>query len=270
MNFTNEMSTVLPTNTQQQNAKTIAYVQQRKGSNKVYVQGIVAVIVFVISLIVAIFIFVPYIQKTAEISKKVEAVESDITALEKKYKEINGYDRDELAAQLKLVSYYIPDTIRVANLATFINANATKYELAVARLGINEDVAEIKASVDEAEKSRLLGSLKSEKEIFLGRVEGPFSFSGSRDAIFDFLDFLVLGGYATNFDQVSIVGAGKDSWTVNFFAVYYYLEPLTEVEAGRQLVPIQKELISNLTIPVISTPSVTPSPSVSVTPTVSQ
>jgi hypothetical protein len=119
-------------------------------------------------------------------------------------------------------------------------------------------------------QAKLLGSNKVENKIFLGRVEGPFSFRGTRDNIYKFLDFLVIGGYATNFDQVTIVAADIDSeWSVSFFASYYYLQPLLNVEPGRALQPIQSDALRPITVePTVEIePSFTPTPTDSFEPT---
>lgn len=250
--------------------KTLEYVQQKKGGSKVYAQGLFALAVFVVSIFVAFFVYIPFITGTQEIARQREEVELDIKALEAKYAAVNGYDRDTLATNLEVAKKYVPDSIRVAQLATFINLTAKQHSLEISQLGINENQSEIKPAGSE-EKATLLGSNKNEKKVYFGKVEGPFSFKGTRENIYKFLDFLVLGGYATNFDQVTITGTDKDDeWTVSLAASYYYLQPLVAVEPGRALMDIQEEALIPLRVvalptiipgEVTITPSITPTPS---------
>jgi hypothetical protein len=242
--------------------RTLQYVQSQKKNGRVYVQGLISLGVFAISAIIAVLVYIPYISETAEIAKRRELVDSDVTALQKKYDTISSYSIADLANQLQDAKHYIPDDIRVAQLATFINSNAKEYSLAVSRIGINEDKTEIKP-VDSSVQAKLLGSNKVENKIFLGRVEGPFSFRGTRDDIYKFLDFLVIGGYATNFDQVTIIASERDDeWSVSFFASYYYLQPLVNVEPGRALQPIQTDALKPISVVPTAevVPSFTPTP----------
>jgi hypothetical protein len=238
----------------------------------VYLQGLIALAIFLISVLVAAFLYIPQISQTKEVVAKRKDLESEVTELQKKLDTINGYDREELIKDLESAAYFIPDEIRVAQLATFINVNAKQYNLEVSRLGINEDRSEVKQSLDDTEKDRLLGKAVYSSTIFLGRVEGPFSFRGSRDNIYKFLDFLVMGGFATNFDQVSIIaGTTENDWSVTFFTSYYYLQPVKNVPPSATLLEVQKDALKPITInkdAIAPTPLETPTGSI--TPTVSR
>jgi hypothetical protein len=250
--------------------RTSQYVQSKKVNATVYVQGIISFAVFILSVIIAVVLYVPYIKDTTVIAEKRRDIEKDVSSLQTKYSTISNYGDDIMAEELEAARYFIPDEMRVAQLATFINNNAKNYGLTVSRLGINEQRAEVK-QVDTKEQAKLLGSTKTEKKIFLGRVEGPFSFRGTREQIYQFLDFLVVGGYATNFDEVSITTSGSDDeWSVSLFASYYYLQALTGVEPGRVLQPIQKNALKPIsTVPAPSViPSETVIPSTSIVPSV--
>lgn len=245
--------------------KTLEYVQQRRGSGKVYIQGLIGVSIFVVSLLVVFLVYLPYLKDTSTLQGKRVEVENEVTALRKKYEVISGYNRSDLDDGLKSARYFIPDDIRVAQLATFINVNAKQFNLEVSRLGINEDRAEVKQSSTEEEKIKLIGSSKDASTVYLGRVEGPFSFRGSRESIYKFLDFLVMGGFATNFDQVNInAGDTEENWSVSFFTSYYYLQPVVKVEAARPLLEVQKEALRPITI---NQDNIQPTPVDQLTPT---
>lgn len=252
--------------------RTLEYVQTKRGGGKAFLQGLISAGIFVVSLLVIFFVYVPYISATKEIVKKREAMEESVAALDKKYKTISEYNRSELDDGLKAAGIFIPDDIRVAQLATFINENAKKFSLEVSRIGINEDKAEVKQAAGEEEKGKLLGTIDESKKVFLGRVEGPFSFRGTRENVYKFLDFLVMGGFATNFDQVTLNSNDiEDKWSVGFFASYYYLQPVTKVEASRPLLEVQKSALTPITINeenVQPTPidQNSPSPTPTVTP----
>lgn len=264
-------------------AKTLEYVQQKRGGGKVYIQGLIGVSIFVASLLVVVLVYVPYLQATQELVKKRQLVEEDVAALQKKYDTISAYNRSDLDDGLKSARYFIPDDMRVAQLASFINVNAKQFNLEVSRLGINEDRAEVKQTSSAEEKDKLIGTAGEAQKVLLGRVEGPFSFRGSRENIYKFLDFLVMGGFATNFDQVTLNSSdNEENWSVSFFTSYYYLNPVTKVEASRPLLEVQKDALKPITVNeedilptpievtptgvITGTPSITPSPSVSATP----
>ena len=245
--------------------RTLEYVQQKKGGGAVYVQGLIGLGIFVVSILVIIFVYLPYISGTKVIAAKRLAMQEEVTAFDKKYKTIAAYNRSDLDDGLTSARFFIPDDSRVAELATFINRNATLFNLEVSRIGINEDRAEVKQAADSTEKEKLLGIVDESKRVFLGRVEGPFSFRGTRDNIYKFLDFLVMGGFATNFDQVSITSSDKeDKWSVSFFTSYYYLQPVTKVEASRPLVEVQKDALKPISI---DQNSIQPTPVETSTPT---
>ncbi|PJA12355.1 hypothetical protein CO112_02930 [Candidatus Dojkabacteria bacterium CG_4_9_14_3_um_filter_150_Dojkabacteria_WS6_41_13] len=245
--------------------RTLDYVNRNKTGGKAYLQGMVALSIVLVSALVAVFVYVPYVAKTKEIAKKRTSLEQEVQTLQKKYDTISGYNRSDLADELKSARYFIPDEIRVAQLATFINVNAKLFNLQVARLGINEDRSEIKQSLGDAEKVKLLGEAKEVASVFLGRVEGPFSFTGTRDDIYKFLDFLVMGGFATNFDQVSLTTGETDTtWSVTFFTSYYYLQPVTKVNAATPLLEIDKSALKPITVNnnnIVPTPIDNASPS---------
>ncbi len=251
--------------------KTLEYVQQKKPNTAAYVQGLISLGVLVVTIVIVIFVYVPNITETKEISTKRKAVETEVAAFQKKYDTIAAYNVSDLADGLKSARVFIPDDIRVAQLATFINQNSKQYGLEVSRLGINEDKTEVKQTVGTETKDKLLGSANAANRVFLGRVEGPFSFRGSRTNIYKFLDFLVMGGFATNFDQVTInAGDKEENWSVNFFTSYYYLEPVSKVESSRALIEVDKSALKPISVDsgsAIPTPDVTTTPTASVTPT---
>lgn len=265
MNFTHNMES--PNNTE----RTLEYVNRNRSGNKVYLQGLIAVAIFLISVLVAVFLYIPQINQTTEVVKKRKDLETEVSSYQKKLDTITAYDQSALVDDLESAAYFIPDEIRVAQLATFINVNAKQYNLEVSRLGINEDRSEVKQSLGDEEKSKLLGNVAYVSSVFLGRVEGPFSFRGSRDDIYKFLDFLVMGGFATNFDQVSITsGTTEKDWSVTFFTSYYYLEPVKNVPPSAPLLEVQKDALKPITVDretIAPTPLDTPTGSV--TPTVS-
>lgn len=244
--------------------RTLEYIQQKKPNTGFYIQGLIAVSIFLVSILVAIFVYVPSIQSTSETLKKRKAVEAEVEALQKKFDTISTYNRSDLDDGLTSARFYIPDDIRVAQLATFINNNSKQFNLEVSRLGINEDKTEVKQTVGDEEKDKLLGVTTDANRVFLGRVEGPFAFRGSRENIYKFLDFLVTGGFATNFDQVTInAGDKEENWSVSFFTSYYYLQPVTNVEAARPLLEVKKDALKPIRIGDTQiTPTETPTPTV--------
>lgn len=255
-------------------SRTLEYIQQKKPKSGSFVQGLISTGVFLASILIVIFVYVPSIQNTQAILKKRLAVDEEVAALEKKFNTISAYNRSELDDGLASARFYIPDDIRVAQLATFINENSKQFGLEVSRLGINEDKTEVKQSAATDEKDKLLGATNDANKVFLGRVEGPFAFRGSRLNIYKFLDFLVVGGFATNFDQVTInSGDTEENWSVSFFTSYYYLQPVSKVEASRPLLEVQKDALKPIRInetPIEPTtqvtPTATPTPSVTVAP----
>ena len=244
-------------------SRTLDYVQKKNSGGQAYIQGILSFAVFLVSALIVIFVYLPYINDTQAIVKKRVSMQAEVDALQQKYDAISSYNTTDLEEGLTAASRFIPDDIRVAQLAEFINQNAKTFNLKVSRLGINEDRAEVKQSAGTEESVKLLGSVVDARKIFLGRVEGPFAFTGARQDIYRFLDFLVMGGYATNFDQVTL-NAGEGDWAVSFFASYYYLEPVKNVEASRPFVEIQKDALKPITVEN-ATPSVTATPTVTVT-----
>lgn len=244
MSYTSSMES------QNSTTKTLEYVQLKKGGGKAFVQGLISASIFIVSLLIVVLVYLPYIKSTKEIVNKRVALEENVISLDKKLKTISAYNRSDLDAGLKAARVFIPDEIRVAQLATFINTNAKQFNLEVSRLGINEDKSEVKqAAAGEEEKGKLLGTINESKKVFLGRVEGPFSFRGTRENIYKFLDFLVMGGFATNFDQVTLVSSDiEDKWSVSFFTSYYYLEQVSQVEPARPLLEVLKEVLKPISI----------------------
>lgn len=212
--------------------------QGRSGGGALLFQGMIAIGVLVVSAGVAITVYIPYIQDISTARAKQKQLTQDVLALETKYNKINATDRNTLDLGLIAARRYIPDDIKVAELATFVNINAQKFNLAVSQLGISENKVDIKKSLTEKEVTKLLGTKKDQK-VLLGRMEGPFSFTGRKGEIFSFLDFLVKSGYAINFDQVTVSNVADDQsadkWSVKFVAVYYYLAPLSNVDAAAAL-----------------------------------
>ncbi|WKZ23975.1 MAG: hypothetical protein QY312_04415 [Candidatus Dojkabacteria bacterium] len=236
--------------------KTLEFVQQRKGRGTgAYVQGLLSFGVLLVTIGLVIFLFVPLIRDAQTIAVRRAGIEREVDALKKKYATISGYDKVALADNLSNARILIPDNIRVAELATFINVNATSFGLTVSRLGIDEDRSEVKQVTEVEERDRLLGP-QLQTPVFLGRVQGPFAFRGSRDNIFRFLDFLVTGGYATNFDQVTVTaGSTEDSWGVSFFTSYYYLQPVENLPPSFELLEVNTDALRPITI---RTPGATP------------
>ncbi|MCC7304203.1 hypothetical protein IT418_02195 [bacterium] len=267
MNFMHSMES--PNNA----VRVLEYVQKKKSGVGAYIQGLISLGVFLVTILVVIFVYVPNIRSTQELSKKRQTVQQEVDELQKKYTVISMYNVSELEEGLKTARVYIPDDIRVAQLATFINVNSKQFNLEVSRLGINEDKTEVKQTAGDEEKDKLLGNNSAANKVFLGRVEGPFGFRGSREDIYKFLDFLVTGGFATNFDQVTInAGDGEKNWAVSFFTSYYYLQPVVKVEADRPLLEIQKDALKPIRFDeTVSVPTVsaTPTPTATTTPSVS-
>jgi len=235
-------------------SRTREYVKKKKISGRAFVQGVISFGIFLLSLVVVFVAYIPLIKSARESVKKRESLQKEIDSLNKKYEIVNGYGADKLLKELSLTKKFIPDDIKVAELATFINAEATKFNLEVVRLGISEDKTEV-TKTSKKDKEKLIGTVKAIDKVYLGRIEGPFTFSGSRDDIFAFLDFLVEGGYATNFDKVNIVSQvdSKDgdekvavgNWSVSLFTAYYYLQPISDVNPKTPLVQIRVDVLED-------------------------
>lgn len=262
----------MPTNSDMM--RTLEYVQKQKKSGKAFLQGVLSGSIFLVSALVVFLVYIPYIKGIGEVIDQREVVVSESDALQKKYDAIVAYDKDMLRSDLVVATHYIPDDMKVAELATFINDRAKNFDLKVSRLGISEDRTSVGDSSAEKTKEKLIGTQKAVDIVYLGRIEGPFAFEGGRANIFDFLDFLVTGGYATTFNEVSLVRGDGDKWNVSFSTSYYYLLPLKAVDPKTPQVFIQKDVLAPLSLPSgiptgtpSATPSVSPTPTVTVTAT---
>lgn len=268
----------MPTNNEMM--RTLEHVQKKKRSGKAFLQGVISMSYVLVSILVVFFIYVPYISGVNDIIKSREELEKEVSLLQTKYDHMNGYDRTKLRSELTLVSHYIPDDMKVAQLATFVNDQASEFDLTVSRLGITEQKTEVSSTTAD-EKEKLIGSKRDVTSVYLGKIEGPFSFLGERKNIFEFLDFLVLGGYATTFNDVTVSAIDSAQWQVSFSTSYYYLNPLVGVDPKTPEVSIDSNVFEplagynidsnaneDITVPNEITVSPSPTEELVVTPTV--
>ncbi len=219
---------------------------RKKKSNGLLIQGLIALGLLVFSFVAAFFLYIPYINEINDLKEKQTKLKTDISELQNKYTVINSLGVRKVGEYLVEARKYVPDDIRIAELATFINANAQKYNLVVSRLNLSENKIDVRKQINI---NIPLGTAGKNTEIILGQIEGPFTINGSKGDIFKFLDFLVDGGYATNFDRVSIVPGANNTWTVNFVAVHHFLPPAKDIPAAYPLIPPRFDL---LTVPTTS------------------
>ncbi|WKZ30114.1 MAG: hypothetical protein QY314_04935 [Candidatus Dojkabacteria bacterium] len=251
--------------TQQQGGSTALLMRQpkKKDNSGFIVSGLIALGLVIVTFLVAFLLYIPTIQEIAQIRDKQKEEQTEIKRLQDKYNEIVGMGKPNIDANLEQARQLVPDEIQLSELATFINQNASKFDLEVSRLNLNEDKVDVRREID-AETQRAI-TAQTGQAITLGKIEGPFGLSGTKQNIFRFLDFLVSGGFASNFDQVLITPADeeKGTWSVSFVAVHHYLLPAKDIAPESVLIKPRLDLLSP-----IASPSVTPTPSVSPTPTV--
>lgn len=219
----------------------------KKSSGPGYlIQGIITFGIIVISFGITLFVYLPYVQDIQDQQVKQKTLRDEINILQAKYDKINNTNKEELATNLTLAKKLIPDDIKIAELATFINDNAAKFNLVVNRLNLSENKVDVRTELSVQDKEKLIGRTPGQ-EVILGRIEGPFSLSGNKEDIFRFLDFIVEGGYATNFDKVTISGSEQGGWTVTFTAVHHYLMPVTKVNPDAPIVEPRLDLLKAAT-----------------------
>lgn len=245
-------------NAARQQITSKAETKKKYGKN-LLMQGIISIGILIGSLLLVIIVYVPMLGSIDVTKQKVVTVNSDIERLNKKYSVINALTSEELNTKLTLVKTYIPDDIKVAELATFVDTNSKRFNLSVTRIGINEERTDLASELSASKRTQYLSGVGNEKVTF-GRVQGPFNFIGTKDNIFGFLDFLVSSGYATHFDRVVLTRTESDMWTVSFTAQYYYLSSVSKVPATRPLVTIQDDIIEYRNI--TATPTITATPQI--------
>lgn len=256
----------------------IAPVMPKKNTNDAaLIQGLVALGMVIGTFVLAFMVYIPYLNEAQQLRDKQTTLKADIAKLNTKYTEISGFGADNVDTYLAQAVKYVPDDIKLGDLGIFINNNAVSYKLQVDRLALSENKQDLQSG---ATTNKTVIATQGDKAIILGRIEGPFGLSGTKENIFRFLDFLVDGGYATNFDAVAISpSSGNNIWSVNFTAAHHFLAPVEGIPAQAELVRVKLGLLPTATptpsvtpsptVKVTSTPSATPKPTVTVTPTVS-
>jgi hypothetical protein len=229
---------------------------KKKDNSAFVIQGMVALGIVIASFIAAFLIYIPTIEEISALREKQETERKEIKRLQDKYNEIVGLGKPAIDSNLESARLLIPDDIKLSELATFINQNASKFDLNVSRLNLTENKVDVRREID-AETQRAIAA-QTGQSITLGKIEGPFGLSGTKPNIFRFLDFLVSGGFASNFDQVLIVpdDPEKGLWSVTFVAVHQYLESAKDVAPESTLIKPRLDLLA----PATTTPSVSPTP----------
>jgi len=204
------------------------------------IQAILTLGLLVLSIGIAFLVYIPYINEINDLRAKQTELRTQIADLQTKYKTINDMGVNKTGEYLTAARKYVPDDIRLAELATFINLNAQKYNLVVSRLNLSESKIDVRRQININISTAITGK---NQEILLGEIQGPFTLSGSKEKVFEFLDFLVSGGYATNFDRVAISPSNNGVWTVSFVAVHHFLAPAKNVPALYPLIKPNLDLL---------------------------
>lgn len=260
------------TNGQSQSPLGVPLPPKKKDNSSFLIQGGVALGMIILSFIIAFMVYIPYIQQISDLKEQQTETRAEVQRLETKYSEITGMGKQGIDANLEKARRIVPDDIRLSELATFINANAQKFDLEVAKLNLVENTTDVRKDLPSENK---VVATNAGQQITLGTIDGPFSLFGEKKDIFRFLDFLVDGGFATNFDRVQITPGENGEWLVNFVAVHHYLGPAKGVPAEAVLLKPRLDLL-NVNTPVTPTPTGTstqtntPTTSVTASPTPSQ
>lgn len=188
----------------------------------------IPVFMFFLTIFLIIFVYIPLKNEIKEVNEQAEAVHKEVLALKAKYSAVTRREPEELNKILKKLTEMVPDYINVAALGKFVNQIATEYGLKIQSL----DLLQEQISVDNKDIESLDTTLNVKV------IRGPFKLRGTRDDIFRFLDFLVTGPYATEFDAVRIRQASTNGffWDVYFTAVHYYLPRVSNIDPKTPLV----------------------------------
>ncbi len=223
---------------------------------------VIPMIMFFTTIFLVIFVYIPTKSDIDELKKQTQSTMREVKKLKTKYEAVTRKDSKELSEILKKLVEVVPDYINVGALGKFINKVASSYGLTVESL----DLSQGQVTFDAKDIQR--GETKLNVKI----IRGPFKLKGTKKDIFSFLDFLVSGPYATEFDQVKIVSSDptRFSWRVDFDAVHYYFPPVRNIDPKAPLVVpdwAKVEQVVKYKGRVSANVSPTPMPQVTASPT---
>ncbi len=203
---------------------------------------IVPLLLFVLSVVLIFTVFIPVQKQISEIKAQKKKEELVVKRLQTKYKTVTAKSPSELKEILDKLTIVVPDYINIGELGKVINQMNADYGLTVDRLYLQQE----QLVVD----SKSIESLNTSVTVKV--IRGPFRLSGPKDKIFEFLDSLVTGPYATEFDAVTVSGVGNDNWNVAFSVILYYLPKKQNIPPEKALVVPNWDVI-NETIKYIDT-----------------
>lgn len=197
---------------------------------------IVPILMIVVSFILIFAVFIPVQRDIANIKKEYVKVKIDADRLQRKYNVITSKSPEELKRILDDLRLVVPDYINIGELGKVVNSVSNKYGLSVNRLSLQQEQL-IVGTKDIKKQSGVAITVKT--------IRGPFRISGDRNTIFDFLDFLVTGPYAIEFDAVRVSG-DEETWSAAFSVLLYYLPAVEHIPASAGLVVPNWQLVNEV------------------------
>lgn len=197
---------------------------------------IIPIVMMVVSLILIFVVFIPVQRDISQIKSEYKSVKAEVDRLQHKYKVITAKSPEELKQILDNLRLVVPDYINIGELGKVVNSVSNKYGLNVNRLSLQQEQLVV-GSKDIKKRGGIAITVKT--------IRGPFRISGNRDTIFDFLDFLVTGPYAIEFDAVRIAGDNEE-WNAAFSVLLYYLPALENISPKAELVVPNWQLVDEV------------------------
>ncbi len=238
--------------------------KKRKISRNLMFDLFVPFVMLFISLLLIFFVYLPIINQVKEYKTEKEEYHKKYVELKAKKTLITEKNPKELSYTLTQLTKMVPDYINIGDLGKFINKIASERGVSVKSL----DLLQAQIAVDDKDITALNTKLNVKV------IRGPFKLTGTKEDILNFLDFLVTGPYATEFDAVKITTSDNFYWNVSFTAVHYYMPRVRDIDPEAPVLRPNWEKVKevlqykgngqNLETANSST---TPTPTESVTPT---
>ena len=164
----------------------------------------------VILVLLSVFVFVPMIQSAIQFQNEYKDIQDDMETLESLENKLGALDDTQLQTDLLNAKKVIPKTLKVSSFIYYIDNLAYSKGLSSKEISAGD----VKFSSDDSD---------DQKSHYILGVSGPLSYSGSLNAILDFLDDLYgASPYVMSIKNIELKSSG-DTWTADLNITGYYV-----------------------------------------------
>lgn len=173
---------------------------------------VVPIIVAVILICIAIFVFIPMLRNALDLRTELREIKKKQEQVLSLQKTVNRMDEGVMLADLTDAKSVIPKTLKVSNFLYYIDELAYEKNLSSEVISVG-DVNVVSPGGDKS----------SAKSKYKG-VNGPLAYSGSLYDILSFLDsFYTSSPYIVSPENITLENRGGRGWEVELSLTGYYI-----------------------------------------------